>query len=350
VANVGVIGAGSWGTALSQVLALNGHNVDLWAFEEEVHRQIERDRENKLFLPGVALAGNIHAGCDLQWAAADKEIVVLVVPSHVYRGVLERLVPFIRPDSVILSAAKGIENDTLCLMSDLLKELLPSSFHGRLAFLSGPSFAREVARKLPTAVTVAAYDEKVACDVQRIFSNDFFRVYTSSDVTGVELGGALKNVIAIAAGVTEGLALGGNALAALITRGLAEISRFGMALGADRLTFSGLAGIGDLVLTCTGQLSRNRTVGFDLGKGRVLPDILGSMVMVAEGVRTAKSVYDMSRREGIELPICSQVYRILYCGKPPLQALQELMSRGLKPELGGYAGIPNTDCGAPADS
>ena len=335
MAVIGVIGAGSWGTALAGLLASNGHPVDLWVYEEDVCEQIKTGKENTTFLPGVRLEDRIRPSCDLQEVVRGKEVLVIVVPSHVFRGVAQLMEPHIDPGSVIVAATKGIENDTLSLVSDVLEQVFPDQLHSRLCYLSGPSFAKEVARELPTAVTVASHALDAGRRVQSIFANNFFRVYTSSDVVGVELGGAFKNIIAIAAGTCDGLELGANARAAVITRGLAEMTRLGVALGANPLTFAGLAGLGDLVLTCCSGLSRNQNVGMQLGQGRKLQEILDSMVMVAEGVRTSKSVYNMAQRMKIELPICEQVYAILYEDKPPLEAVQELMTRELKPEFSG---------------
>ncbi len=330
---IGVIGAGAWGTALANLLANKGFNVALWVFEPEVCADILEKRENKVFLPGVSLSANIWPSNDLDQVAANKEMLLLVVPSHVFRSVAVRMVHHPTEKSLIVTATKGIETETHLTVSSILKQLLPPRLQSRIAVLSGPSFAREVAKQIPTAVTVAAFDPEVARAVQSIFATPYFRVYTSGDVVGVELGGALKNVIAIAAGISDGLGLGYNTRAALITRGITEIQRLGIRLGADRETFMGLAGIGDLVLTCTGKLSRNWTVGYKIGQGMKLEAILSEMRMVAEGVKTTRSVYNMSRKMGAEMPIVEQVYRILYEDLDPNEALQVLMSRNLKHEL-----------------
>ncbi len=330
---IGVIGAGAWGTALANLLANKGFNVALWVFEPEVCADILEKRENKVFLPGVSLSANIWPSNDLDQVAANKEMLLLVVPSHVFRSVAVRMVHHPTEKSLIVTATKGIETETHLTVSSILKQLLPPRLQSRIAVLSGPSFAREVAKQIPTAVTVAAFDPEVARAVQSIFATPYFRVYTSGDVVGVELGGALKNVIAIAAGISDGLGLGYNTRAALITRGITEIQRLGIRLGADRETFMGLAGIGDLVLTCTGKLSRNRTVGYKIGQGMKLEAILSEMRMVAEGVKTTRSAYNMSRKIGVEMPIVEQVYRILYEDLDPNEALQVLMSRNLKHEL-----------------
>lgn len=328
---IGVIGAGSWGTSLANLLAKKGYQVTLWAYEVEVVEGIRTRRVNDLYLPENQLSENLQATGELAAATAGKQLVLLVPPSQVLRGVFQQLLPHLEPETLLVSASKGIENSTLQTMSEILAELAP---HGadRSAFLSGPSFAKEVARELPTAVTVAAESETVAARVQEIFSTDYFRVYTSTDVIGIELGGALKNVIAIAAGIADGLGFGHNTRAALITRGLAEISRIGLAKGAQPATFAGLAGMGDLVLTCTGDLSRNRSVGMALGQGRNLKQVLDGMQMVAEGVQTTLSAYQLARRLEVEAPIIDQMYQILYQDKEPRRAVSDLMDRELKPE------------------
>jgi glycerol-3-phosphate dehydrogenase (NAD(P)+) len=330
---IGVVGAGSWGTALANLLASQGTALDLWVFEPEVCEQIQKHRENKVFLPGVTLSANIRATNDLEAVAAGKDLLVIVVPSHVMRETATRLAPVLGPRTIVVTASKGIENQTHLTMSGVLRETLPGLGDDRLVALSGPSFAREVALKAPTVVTVACRRLATAQTVQKVFSTPYFRVYTNEDVIGVELGGAVKNVIAIAAGVIDGLGLGLNTRAALITRGLAEIQRLGRPLGADPRTLAGIAGVGDLILTCTGSLSRNHTVGKKIGEGLKLNDILGEMRMVAEGVRTAKSVYNLSRKLGVEMPICHEMYRLLYEDASPQEALYRLMTRDLKQEL-----------------
>ncbi|WP_298038069.1 NAD(P)H-dependent glycerol-3-phosphate dehydrogenase [uncultured Desulfuromonas sp.] len=330
--NIGVIGAGSWGTTLADLLARKGYPVSLWAFEPELAEGMERSRENDLYLPGFVLAENLSVTSDLAGAVSGKEMLVLVSPSQVMRRVMEGAASHIGPDTLIVSASKGIENDTLLPMSDVLEAVLPEGLSGQLAFLSGPSFAREVAAGMPTAVVAASSDAGVARRVQEAFNTDCFRVYTGDDVVGVELGGALKNVVALAAGVCDGLGFGYNSRAALITRGLAEMTRLGVAMGARPETFAGLAGMGDLVLTCTGDLSRNRTVGMELGRGRKLDDILAGMQMVAEGVKTTLSAYQLARKLGVEVPITEQMYSILYEDKDPRQAVSDLMLRRLKSE------------------
>jgi glycerol-3-phosphate dehydrogenase (NAD(P)+) len=317
---IGVIGAGAWGTALANLLANKGLDVALWAFEKEVCADILEGRENKIFLPGAPLSPNIHPSNDLDEVAANKDLLLLVVPSHVFRSVAVKLVHHPTAETLIVTASKGIENKTHLTMSGILQQLLPPRLKTRIAALSGPSFA-------------AAFDHEVGKAVQSTFATPYFRVYTSRDVVGVELGGALKNVMAIAAGISDGLGLGYNTRAAMITRGLTEIQRLGIRLGADPKTFMGLAGMGDLVLTCTGDLSRNWTLGHKIGQGMKLETILSDMVTVAEGVKTTKSVYNMSRKLGVEMPIAEQVYRMLYEDLDPKEALQILMGRGLRQEL-----------------
>ena len=330
---IGVVGAGSWGTALANLLGLKGFKIDLWVFEKEVKEQIESSRENKVFLPGVSLSMNIFPSNDLAGVVNGKDLVLVVVPSHVMRETGERIQGDISPETIIVSASKGIENKTHLTMSGVLRQILYDTPEDYFAVLSGPSFAREVAGKIPTVVAVASKDQNVAGFIQHVFATGYFRVYTNNDMIGVELGGAVKNVIAIASGTIEGLGLGLNARAALITRGLTEMRRLGLKLGANPRTFAGIAGIGDLVLTCTGDISRNYTVGKKIGEGMKLNEILSEMRMVAEGVKTAKSVYNLSRKLGVEMPICHEVYRILYEDLPPKEAVHRLMTRTLKHEL-----------------
>jgi glycerol-3-phosphate dehydrogenase (NAD(P)+) len=329
---IGVIGGGSWGTVLADLLAAKGFAVDLWAFEPEVVDQINAGHENRIFLPGVRLSSNLKASNELAAAADGKDLLVVVVPSHVMRETSSRLSGCLSAQTMVVSASKGIENRTHLTMTGVLKETLRVD-EDRLAALSGPSFAVEVARRIPTGVTVASRNPALAHKIQQAFATSYFRVYTSEDTIGVELGGSVKNVIAIAAGIIDGLRLGLNTRAALITRGMTEIRRLGKRMGANPRTFTGLAGYGDLILTCTGDLSRNHTVGKKIAEGRSLKAILGEMRMVAEGVRTAQSVYHLSRRLEVEMPICHQTYRILYEELPPRQALYQLMTRDLKPEL-----------------
>lgn len=331
--NIGVLGAGSWGTALANLLGLKGFKVDLWVFEKEVKEQIEAFRENKVFLPGFSLSTNLFPSNDIAGVVSEKDLVLIVVPSHVMRETAQKISGLLSKETIIVSASKGIENKTHLTMSAVLKESLPEIPKNYFTVLSGPSFAWEVAKKLPTVVTVASKDKKLADFVQNVFATPYFRVYTNNDMIGVELGGAVKNVIAIAAGIIDGLGLGLNTRAALITRGLTEIRRLGLKLGANPRTFTGLAGIGDLLLTCTGDLSRNHTVGKKIGEGRKLNDILSEMRMVAEGIKTAKSVYNLSLKLGVEMPISHEIYHILYDDVSPQDALLRLMTRDLKQEL-----------------
>ncbi|MGB5983715.1 MAG: NAD(P)H-dependent glycerol-3-phosphate dehydrogenase [Desulfobacterales bacterium] len=330
---IGVVGAGSWGTALANLLAKKGYPIDQWVFEPEVKAQMAAQGENQLFLPGVKLSPNLTPSGDLAQVVSGKDLVLIVVPSHVMRHVAGEMEPRLNPGAILVSASKGIENTTHLTMTGILQEVLPQIRPARLAVLSGPSFAKEVAARAPTVVTAACRDEGVAQQVQQVFATPYFRVYTHTDVLGVELGGAVKNVIAIASGIIDGLGLGLNTRAALITRGLTEIRRLGINLGAQPRTFTGAAGIGDLILTCTGTLSRNYTVGKKIGQGMTLAQILGEMKMVAEGVKTARSVYNLSRKRGVEMPISQAIYRVLYEDLAPQQALQQLMTRDLKQEL-----------------
>lgn len=330
---IAVIGGGSWGTALANRVACNGHDVCLWAYEPELVREINERHTNSLFLPGIDLHHDLNCSGSLQEAIAGRGIILLVTPVQVMRGVLKELSPDIPPDAIIANASKGIELDSLRTVSQICAELLPVSVTKRYVALSGPTFAREVAQGLPSLIVAASQDDAASQRIQAAFSCPCLRVYTNTDVIGVELGGAVKNVIAIAAGICDGLGFGHNARAALITRGLAEMNRLGRAMGADAGTFAGLAGMGDLVLTCTGDLSRNRTVGFKLGQGMRLAEILAEMRMVAEGVKTAESVFRLSRELGVEMPIVEQTYQILHQNKPAREAVTELMARDLKSEV-----------------
>ena len=331
---VAVIGAGSWGTALALVLARKGYETRLWAHNPARVAELREKRENVTYLKGYPLPDTMVPTADLAFALDGAQLVVTVVPSHTMREVMTRAAPLLPRGVPIAAASKGIENGTLMIMSEVLEAVLPAELHGQLTYLSGPSFAKEVAAELPTAVTVAGHDSAMAKRVQELFSASYFRVYVTEDVVGVELGGALKNVMAIGAGVADGLGYGHNTRAALITRGIAEISRLAIKRGANPLTLAGLAGMGDLVLTCTGELSRNRSVGLRLGKGDKLPAILADMKMVAEGVKTTKSAYELAKREGVDMPLVREVYAILYEDKPPEEAVVALMGRLPKHELG----------------
>lgn len=315
---------------MAKVLAEKGHAVRLWSYDAPVKEQIQRQRENLDYLPGIRLPETLEVHLDYATALRDAEVVVMVVPSHAFRSVISVAAEHVPPEAIVVSATKGIEVDTLERPSEILAELLPD--HRPPAVLSGPSFAREVAEGDPMAIVVASEEEAVARQAQSFFNTDRFRVYTNDDVLGVELGAALKNIIAIATGIAAGLGYRSNSRAALITRGLAEITRLGMSLGARASTFAGLAGLGDLVLTCTSELSRNHTVGIRLGRGESLDDILAGMKMVAEGVRTTRAAHRLAMTQGVEMPIVREVHHILFEGKPAERATADLMLRQPKPE------------------
>ena len=336
IKEVSVIGAGGWGTTLANLAAQKTGKVKLWVRERVVFDQVIQFRENKEFLPGIKLSEKIVPVMSYEEALHKTDLVILAVPSHGYRAVLEGLKQFLNDGICLVSATKGIENDTLMIMSQVKDDVLGEGFKGRFACIGGPSFAREVSLRHPTAVTLACCDQKLGEAIQHLFYAEFFRVYLTEDVIGVELGGALKNVIAIGAGVVDGLCFGHNARAALITRGLAEMTRLGVAMGALPFTFAGLAGIGDLVLTCTGDLSRNRSVGLQIGRGERIEAITAKTSMIAEGVRTTLAAYRLGLKLSVDLPITNEVYRILYEGKDPRLAVRDLMTRGLKVERGHY--------------
>jgi glycerol-3-phosphate dehydrogenase (NAD(P)+) len=327
-----VLGAGSWGTALAAHLAKVGHAVTIWAYEKEVADAINKRHENTTFLPEIELPEHLKAVNQLAQGLGNADMVLMVMPSHVYRTVLKEAMPFLPEKAPLVSCAKGIEKGTGFTMCNLAKDLLPKEHHEQLCCLSGPSFAREVAQSVPTAVTVAAIDQAMARQVQDAFASPWLRVYTSTDLVGIELGGAVKNPLAIAAGMCTGLNAGHNTLAALITRGLAEMTRLSLAMGGRLETLSGLAGLGDLVLTCTGELSRNRTVGVRLGKGENISQITSSMHMVAEGVHNTDTVLALAKSLDVEMPIVDAVHRVIHGKLTPAKALEELMTRDLKPE------------------
>ena len=327
-----VIGAGSWGTTLANLLASKWQNVTLWCFETDLAERMRQTQVNDLYLPDSKLAKNLQVTSDLAAAVKNKDLILFVTPSQVTRLVLQQALPNLPSQALIVSASKGIENDSLMLLSQIFAEVLPEKMQRQLGFLSGPSFAKEVSVGMPTAVVAAAPELSVATEIQQIFSTERFRVYTHGDIIGVELGGAMKNVIALAAGVADGLGFGHNTRAALITRGLAEMTRLGLRLGGSAETFAGLAGMGDLVLTCTGDLSRNRSVGIELGRGRKIDEILSGMTMVAEGVKTTLSAYQLAQKLNVEVPIIEQMYLVLYKNKDPRQAVNDLMMRDLKAE------------------
>jgi len=330
-----VFGGGAWGTALAQHLATTAWRVRLVLREAEAELalRINATRENADFLPGIALAPTIEASCDAATAMEGVELLLFVVPTPYLRGFARAIHPFLPHDAPIVNCSKGIEIATLQTGSEILTEELPGKFHRQLAVLSGPNFAREVAQGYPANTTIAARDEATARRVQAMVSTSIFRAYTTTDVVGVETGGALKNVVAIAAGASDGLGLGANARAGLITRGLAEMTRLAAKRGADPLTLAGLSGVGDLVLTCTGELSRNRTLGFELGRGWPLADILAARNSVAEGLKTSKAVYELARRLDVDMPISTEVYRVLHEDKPVPDALVSLSSRPAGAEI-----------------
>jgi glycerol-3-phosphate dehydrogenase (NAD(P)+) len=336
VQQAAVIGAGSWGTALAKLLSDKGYLINLWAHRPDQVEEIARSRENLVYLPGFKLGDNLMVTGDLAAAVSSQKVVLMVVPSHGYREVFRRLLPHLSDNTYVISAVKGIENDTLMTMDQVMEDELarisvPPRLH--LGVLAGPSFAKEVAAGIPTAVTVAAKTREEALFCQQIFNTPLFRVYASTDLIGMELSGALKNPIAIAAGICDGLDYGTNTRAALITRGLAEITRLGVKMGAQPLTFAGLAGMGDLVLTCTGDLSRNRQVGLKLGQGQKIEEIVTAMKMVAEGVKTTRSAYSLARKMAVDMPILEQVYRVIYQDMDCGEAVKTLLARSLKEEI-----------------
>jgi glycerol-3-phosphate dehydrogenase (NAD(P)+) len=328
---IAVLGAGAWGTALARLLSERSR-VRLWTWQAEHARALEAERENRAFLPGYTLGEHISPTADIASAVAGASLVVLAVPSEAVRATLTAATAALRPDATLVIVAKGIEPTTLMLLSEVTHDVLGAAGEARTVFLSGPSFALEVARGLPTNLVAAGRDPERSLLVQQRFASDRLRVYSSDDPAGVQVGGALKNVIAIAAGASDGLGFGHNTRAALITRGLAEMARLAVAKGGSVLTLSGLAGLGDLVLTCSAELSRNRTVGFELGKGRQLAEVLSGLGHVAEGVTTAQSAHHLAERLGVDLPITSEVYAVLYAGKPVAQAVRDLLARPLKKE------------------
>jgi glycerol-3-phosphate dehydrogenase (NAD(P)+) len=330
---IAVIGAGAWGTALAQVLVVSGNEVRLWSYEAEVADTLNCFHENRQYLPSVPVHPGVVASTDLQWVLDGAEVVVSVSPSQAVRSVMERARDFMPKSAPIVSASKGIEVGTLMLMNEVLEDVLGEECSPRIAALSGPSFARETALGMPTALSLACMDSELSDKLQRILSGPFFRVYTLTDVVGVELGGSLKNVMALASGIVDGLGFGFNSRAALITRGVAEMGRLGAKLGADPLTFLGLSGLGDLVLTCTGDLSRNRMVGMRLGQGECLTEILGSMRSVAEGIKTCDSANALAGKLEVEMPIVRKVWEVLHEEKCPRAAVEELMGRPMRREF-----------------
>ncbi|PRZ14388.1 glycerol-3-phosphate dehydrogenase (NAD(P)+) [Laceyella sediminis] len=330
---VAVLGAGSWGTVLAAVLADNGHDVTLWARREEQAQEIDQTHTNRKYLPDVKLPETLRATSSLSEALEGKEAVLFAVPSHSMREIAREARRWIEADALVIHAAKGFEIDSLKRMSEVLAEELGASHADRITVLSGPSHAEEVIRRCPTTVVVASQSAQAAEQAQMLFMNSYFRVYTNPDVIGVEVGGALKNIIALSAGLVDGLGFGDNAKAALLTRGLAEIARLGHAMGAEPITFVGLAGVGDLVVTCTSSHSRNWRAGHMISQGKKLDEVLATMGMVVEGVRTTKAAYVLKERYQVEMPIAEQLYSVLFADKDPEQAVKELMGRGRTQEL-----------------
>ncbi|MDI3534316.1 MAG: glycerol-3-phosphate dehydrogenase [Thermosediminibacterales bacterium] len=331
--NIGVIGAGSWGTALAILLGGKGYNVKLWARRIEHKKQIDAYGENTEYLPGVKIPDNVKVTNEIEEAVAKSKYIVIAVPSHCVRNIVKIIKNLLNKDSIIINVAKGIEIDSLKRMSEVIREELDDDFYYNIAVLSGPSHAEEVSRNIPTTVVVAAEKKRIAEIVQDLFITPNFRVYTNPDIIGVELGGALKNVIALGAGISDGLGFGDNSKAALMTRGIAEIKRLGIAMGANILTFAGLSGVGDLIVTCTSPHSRNRRAGIELGRGKSLKEILENTNMVIEGVRTTKAAYKLQKKYNVEMPITTELYKVLFEGKHPKEAVSDLMMRGRTHEI-----------------
>ncbi len=332
MSHVAVLGAGAWGTALSSVLAANGEQVVLWTWQQAHADELEADRENRAFLRGFPLPPAVTATADLGRALSGSTLALLVVPTPAMRATLHAIGRLLPAECALVVCSKGIEAESQMLLSEVIDSVLGKSVLERSLYLSGPSFALEVARRLPTNVVLAGFSHTLSVEVQQRIATDRFRVYSSDDPIGVQVGGALKNVIAIAAGACDGLGFGHNTRAALITRGLAEMARLAIAKGGNVLTLAGLSGLGDLVLTCTGELSRNRTVGFELGRGRQLPEVLQTLGHVAEGVTTAHSAYHLAQSLAVDLPISTEVYRVLYENKPVADAVRDVLSRPLRKE------------------
>lgn len=330
---ISVIGAGSWGTAIAVLLAKKGYDVGLWAREDSVATEINQSYHNPLYLKDIKIPPNVHATTDPAEALENARTVALVPPSHAMRSVLKNIKEFLRPEMLLISLTKGIEVETLKRMTEVILDELPLTFRESLAVLSGPNHSEEVSRNIPSATVISSFNQDVGQELQNIFMTPYFRVYTNPDLIGVELSGATKNVIALAAGMSDGLGFGDNTKASLMTRGLAEITRLGATLGANPLTFSGLAGVGDLTVTCFSRYSRNRRVGEEIGKGRRLEEVLREMVMVAEGIRTTKAVYELAKKHQVTMPITEKVYEVLYGGKNPRDCVGELMTRSATSEL-----------------
>lgn len=333
--NIVILGAGGWGTALSILLNRNGHKVTLWEYREDVATQLSITHENQDFLPGVEIPTQVEITSDIKNAVTKRDIIIIALPSHIIRSVTRQIDQFDLGNAIFVSGSKGIENNTLCRISEILKESISNVSDERIVALSGPSHAEEVGRGIPTVVVAASQSENIVKEIQTIFMCPVFRVYTSQDIVGVELGGSLKNVIAIAAGICDGVRFGDNTKAALITRGIVEMTRLGVLMGANPLTFAGLSGMGDLIVTCTSEHSRNRYVGEQIGSGKKLEEILEQMVMVAEGVKTTNSVYTLAQKFKVSMPISNEVYHVLYKQKDPKQAVFDLMTRDPKSEEWG---------------
>jgi len=330
--NCAVLGAGGWGTTISILLYSNGHSVTLYEYKPDYAESLKIERENKIYLPGIKIPDEINITSNLNEATSKKHLIIFAIPTQYIRGVIQKIDFSSIKDSFVVNLAKGIEIDTLKRVSEIIKDVFPEISDEQISTLSGPSHTEEVARKIPTAVVAASRSIETARFVQREFMNPYFRVYASTDIVGVELGGSLKNVIAIGAGICDGAGFGDNTKAAIMTRGIAEISRLGIALGAKPETFAGLSGMGDVIVTCMSKYSRNRYVGEQIGKGKKLREVLEQMQMVAEGIFTTKSVYQLSQKVKVEVPICTEVYKILYEDKDPIVATTDLMTRQPKEE------------------
>jgi glycerol-3-phosphate dehydrogenase (NAD(P)+) len=341
VKKVCIVGGGSWGTAMAIHLGRLGIDTNLWIREKEIYDEMARTGENKTFLSGIPVPSSVSLSLDLQEATRETEAIFIAVPSRFCRQMYMQIAPFLNSEQFIISLTKGIEEESLKRMSEVMGEIFPEIFRSRIAVLSGPSFAREVAESHPTAVVISSTNFELAKKIQALVSCLYFRAYSSDDIIGVELAGACKNVIAIATGISDSFGFGSNSMAGLVTRGLAEMTRLGVSLGAKQETYAGLAGIGDLVLTCTGKLSRNRYVGSELGKGKTLEEIISGMKMIAEGITTTLSVHQLAQREKVEMPICEQVFSVLHRGKNPKDAFRDLMSRELKDEYKTSKGEKN---------
>ncbi|MGI6394909.1 MAG: NAD(P)H-dependent glycerol-3-phosphate dehydrogenase [bacterium] len=344
ILKVGVVSAGSWGTALATLMAEKGYDVTIWAKEKEIVDSINKSHRNCIFLKEIELSERIKAVNLIQDAVIAKNIVIVATPAQYTRDVLKSAANSFSPDTFVVLASKGIENSTLQMMYEVAAECLPGELHKNIFVISGPTFALELAKKMPTCAVIAGENSTDINFIQSTFSSPYMRIYSSNDVTGVELGGALKNIFAIAVGVLEGMGFGKNTQAALITRSIAEMGRLVVAMGGNPLTVSGLSGIGDLILTCTGDLSRNRQVGIRLGKGEKIEEIQKSMLMIAEGVPTAKATYNLSKKMNVEMPITETLYKVLYENSDIFESFQALMTRSLKDELLSYGGKNGSDC------